>query len=215
MKLYTYDHCPFCVRARMALGMHGISFEHIILANDDEPTPIGLIGAKMVPILIKDDGTAMGESLDIVSYIEGKGEAPILLAPVREDVKNWAQTLGIEQHRLIMPRLVRLGLPEFAEKSAIDYFIGKKSEFIGDFDDNFARTADYLPAVNQALAKLAAHIRSPDALNGNLGYEDIYVFPVLRSLSCVQELQWPDAVRDYVECMSQRAQVPLYFDRAL
>ena len=76
MKLYIYDHCPFCVRARMIFGLRGVEVENIILANDDEDTPIGMIGAKQVPILEKDDGTFMGESLDIVHYIDetaGKG----------------------------------------------------------------------------------------------------------------------------------------------
>ena len=53
MKLYIYDHCPFCVRARMIFGLRQIPVELIHLANDDEATPIGLIGAKQVPILQK------------------------------------------------------------------------------------------------------------------------------------------------------------------
>ena len=53
MKLYIYDHCPFCVRARMAAGLFGADVEEVVLANDDEATPIGMIGAKQVPILQK------------------------------------------------------------------------------------------------------------------------------------------------------------------
>ena len=64
MKLYIYDHCPFCVRARMAAGLFGADVEEVVLANDDEATPIGMIGAKQVPILQKEDGSFMGESLD-------------------------------------------------------------------------------------------------------------------------------------------------------
>ena len=76
MKLYIYDHCPFCVRARMVFGLRGVAVEEVILQNDDEETPIRMIGAKQVPILQKDDGSFMGESLDIVRYIDemaGKG----------------------------------------------------------------------------------------------------------------------------------------------
>lgn len=51
MKLYIYDHCPFCVRARMAAGLFGADVEEVVLANDDEATPIGMIGAKQVPVL--------------------------------------------------------------------------------------------------------------------------------------------------------------------
>jgi len=67
MKLYIYDHCPFCVRARMIFGLRGVEVENIILANDDENTPIGMIGAKQVPILEKDDGIR-----DAGDFIEAK-----------------------------------------------------------------------------------------------------------------------------------------------
>ena len=50
MKLYIYDHCPFCVRARMAAGLRGLAVEQVILANDDEDNPIRMIGAKQVTI---------------------------------------------------------------------------------------------------------------------------------------------------------------------
>ena len=75
-KFYIYDHCPFCVRARMIFGLRGMPVEEVILQNNDEETPIKMIGAKQVPILQKDDGSFMGESLDIVRYIDemaGKG----------------------------------------------------------------------------------------------------------------------------------------------
>ena len=53
MKLYVYDHCPFCVRARMIFGLKNLPVELVVLANDDEATPIGLVGKKVVPILSK------------------------------------------------------------------------------------------------------------------------------------------------------------------
>ena len=31
MKLYSYDHCPYSVKARMIFGLRGVGFEHIIL----------------------------------------------------------------------------------------------------------------------------------------------------------------------------------------
>lgn len=61
MKLYVYDHCPFCVKARMIFGIKNIPVEIITLLNDDETIPIQLIGKKMLPILQLEDGTAMGE----------------------------------------------------------------------------------------------------------------------------------------------------------
>lgn len=53
MKLYIYDHCPFCVKARMIFGLKNIPVELNVLQNDDEATPTRMIGQKMVPILQK------------------------------------------------------------------------------------------------------------------------------------------------------------------
>ena len=36
MKLYVYDHCPFCVRACMIFGLKNLPVELVVLANDDE-----------------------------------------------------------------------------------------------------------------------------------------------------------------------------------
>lgn len=50
--LYVYDHCPFCVRVRLALGIKNI--KHIVhfMANDDIPTPSKLVGKKIAPIFV-------------------------------------------------------------------------------------------------------------------------------------------------------------------
>ncbi len=53
MKLYVYDHCPFCVRARMIFGLKNLPVELVVLANDDEATPIGLVGKKLYQFLSK------------------------------------------------------------------------------------------------------------------------------------------------------------------
>ena len=60
MKLYIYDHCPFCVRARMIFGLRDVAVEEGGLANDEEATPIGMNGSKKGPSLQKEDGSVMG-----------------------------------------------------------------------------------------------------------------------------------------------------------
>jgi glutaredoxin 2 len=44
VKLYIYDHCPFCVKARMIFGLKNIPVELNVLLNDDEATPTRMIG---------------------------------------------------------------------------------------------------------------------------------------------------------------------------
>ena len=46
MRLYTYEHCPYCVRARMIFGLKNIPVDVIVLANHHEDTPMQLVGRK-------------------------------------------------------------------------------------------------------------------------------------------------------------------------
>ncbi|RLN77407.1 hypothetical protein BBJ28_00022738, partial [Nothophytophthora sp. Chile5] len=51
-KLYIYDHCPFCCRARATLGLKKVPYDVMFLASHDEATPVGLVGSKQAPIFV-------------------------------------------------------------------------------------------------------------------------------------------------------------------
>ncbi|MCQ9120886.1 glutaredoxin, GrxB family [Rodentibacter pneumotropicus] len=215
MKLYAYDHCPFCVRARMIFGLKNLPFELVILANDDETTPIGLVGKKVVPILIKEDGTAMPESLDIVRYVDENFGERILSEQIRPEIEEWVKKLGHYYNHLLIPRFVKMDLVEFKTQSAVDYFTKKKTESIGDFRQNLDETANYLVRLHQDLENLVPLIQSAATLNDGLSLEDIIVFPMLRNLTCVRDIQFPPEVVAYLEKMSEQSGVDLYFDKAI
>ena len=59
-----------------------------------EATPIGLVGKKVVPILVKEDGTAMPESLDIVHYVDEHVGEKILSEHVRPEIETWLKEVG-------------------------------------------------------------------------------------------------------------------------
>ncbi|AUI66111.1 MULTISPECIES: glutaredoxin 2 [Glaesserella] len=210
MKLYIFDHCPYCVRARMIFGLKQLDVELITLLNDDEATPVGLVGKKVVPILIKEDGTAMPESLDIVKYIDGHYGEKMLSDDIRPEIDAWIKTVSGYYNRLLLPRFVQLDLGEYQTQSAIDYFITKKTESIGDFAENLARSAEYIAKLEQDLTALESLIVSPDAVNGKLSLEDIILFPMLRNLTCVKGLNFPTKVKAYVEKMAELSRVNLY-----
>lgn len=217
MKLYVYDHCPFCTRARMAAALRGVATELVYLPNDDEDTPIRLIGAKQLPILQKEDGSHMGESLDIVRYFY-RQDSSALDEAVRPEIQAWVDAFGDWGNRLIMPRDVQLDLPEFAAESSVAYFKGKKEAFLeASFEQLLQETPRYLAKAREALHALNGLI-APNAgyVNGtHLSMEDILVFPLLRNLSMVKGAAYPDNVAHYVRAMSQAATIPLFFDRAV
>ncbi|BFU59720.1 MULTISPECIES: glutaredoxin 2 [Rodentibacter] len=215
MKLYAYDHCPFCVRARMVFGLKNLPFELAVLANDDEATPIGLVGKKVVPILIKEDGTAMSESLDIVRYVDAHFGEKLLSEQVRPEIENWIKKVGSYYNHLLIPRFVKMELAEFETQSAVDYFVKKKTESIGDFQQNLDDTATYLVRLQQDLEALVPLVKSASALNKGLSLEDIMVFPMLRNLTCVSDVQFPPKILAYLEKMSAQSGVALYFNKAI
>ena len=218
MKLYIYDHCPFCVRARMIFGLRNVPVEEIVLLNDDEATPIGLIGAKQVPILQKPDGSHMGESLDIVRYVDEFAGQARLDKTIRPAVQAWLDQASQPCNHLVMPRDVRLEppLPEFATAEAVAYFVQKKEQNIGSFEQNLAETHTYLERIHLALPELAALLGEQPYLNGSApGMEDIIIFPVLRNLTLVKGILFPAKLQPYIERLSAESKVPLYSERAL
>ncbi len=52
--VYAYDHCPFCVRVRLALGIKNVKHNVHFLQNDDINTPTKLIGKKIAPIFVSE-----------------------------------------------------------------------------------------------------------------------------------------------------------------
>ncbi len=214
MKLYIYDHCPFCVRARMIFGLRGVAVQQIFLQNDDEATPIRMIGAKQLPILEKDDGTFMGESLDIVRHIDetaGKGR---LNEAVRPEIQAWLDKVGQYANKLIQPRDVLAGFPEFATPSAVAYFTERKQKLIGDFAENLEATGRYLAQLDADLAELETLIAAPVSAEA-VGMEDILLFPLLRNLTIVRGLVLPPKTAAYVEAVSAMSGVPLLTDKAV
>ncbi|HDR1174001.1 TPA: GrxB family glutaredoxin [Pasteurella multocida] len=215
MELYVYDHCPYCVRAMMIFGLKNIPFKKHVLLNDDEETPIRLVGKKVVPILVKEDGTAMPESLDIVKYIDAHYGEAILQTAVRPEIEALLAEITSYSNYLLMPRFVKLDLAEFATQSAINYFTKKKTDYVGDFTQHFNNTPTYLARLTQDLEKLSALVMGETSLNQHLSFEDILVFPLLRNLTCVKGLRFPARLEKYIKRLSELSKVELYTSQAI
>lgn len=222
MKLYHYDHCPYCIKARMIFGLKNVPIELEALLNDDEKTPMDLIGQKMVPILIKKDGTAMPESLDIVKFIdENYGESTLVeFSEGHPEVTQWLQDSRQFVYHLVMPRWVQMSLPEFATDSARQYFQNKKEkQNIGLFSEALAQTATYKALAEKALAQLESLMNSNAELYENLGaglhVDDFHVFATLRSLTAVKDLKFPNKVEQYLHRIADQTKIDLFTDRAL
>lgn len=212
MKLFIYDHCPYCVRARMIFGLKNLPVRLVTLLSDDEITPTSMIGKKMAPILQKDDGSYLPESLDIVHYVDNLDGKPLLTGKTNPAIAAWLQHTATYVNKLLLPRFANADFEEFATDNARRYFSDKKQAASGDFAVLLADSADLIAQLEEDLATLSPLIQSAEAVNGTLSEDDILLFPVLRSLSIVAGVALPDNVEAYRNRMAQRVDVPLLFD---
>ena len=218
LTLYVYDHCPFCIRARMILGLKNIQYKLKFLLNADEDTPKKMIGQKMVPILEKEDKSYMPESMDIVHYVD-KLYPPQLIqhkGKYNKALYQWLDKSGFYTARLAMPRWPQTDFEEFKNQKSIDYFTTKKESYMGSFQEHLNNTPEYIKAIEPLLNDLEQLLYSTQYASTNQFTEDdIILFPRLRSLSIVKDIRFPQKVKDYMQNMSHASKVNLNLDIAI
>jgi glutaredoxin 2 len=208
LTLYVYDHCPYCVRARMPFGFKGIDYTLETMLNDDIDTPTALVGKKIVPILTQEDGTHMPESMDIVRYIDQNyGEPMFDGATDLPELQAWISQYHRLTSRLLIPRCVRAPFAEFATQGGRDYFTAAKQ--LGSFDDIVAVAPQERAEMSAGLAELEGLLHGETSAGLSLSEVDIDLFGKLRGITLVKGLVYPAKVRAYLEYMAERSGVPL------
>ena len=216
MKLFIFDHCPFCVRAMMMTGWKGLNVDWVYLQNHDVDARIAMVGANMVPILEKDDGSFMGESLDIVAYLDKQNDKhPLKPAQHSEQIQSFLQESSYCTSRLLFPRNLKVQLPEFERLEAVAWYTKNKAAMIGmSFDDAYAKSATYISGLAHCW-RLLDGISLPSERDNTLSYDDILLFPVLRNLTIVKGLAFPERIRAYIDEVAQLTKIALYDNIAL
>ncbi len=214
MKLYSYDHCPFCVKARMIFGLKNVPVEVVTLLNDDEENPIRMVGAKMLPILEKEDGSHMGESMDIVHYIDAQyGEGKLLSEGAKPQWEKWVS----ETFPVALPLYLAVNgmapFEEFATTASRAYYTRKK-EANGAFGDAFTHRDAHVQAINEQLTKLEPLLDGQADPSAALDEADIHLYALLRGLTIIKGLEFPPHVLAYIRTMETRSGVPTLFDIA-
>lgn len=238
--VFVYDHCPFCVRVRVALGIKNIKHNLHFMANDDIPTPTKLVGKKIAPIFaLPEDNLIMAESMDIVNLVENDprfGPCNVIRpATGRTDIKDWQKSVRDLLRNLQRPRYVATGLlPEFQQLDGRHAFIKnhqlppfeKKEWKEGDMEmeqklNLYAEAMAKDPALlleelNRKLVELDDIIYSEHYCSaGGMSLDDVDLFSRLRSITIIKGVEWPTKTRTYMDTMSALSDVPLYDEMAL
>ncbi|GAC11139.1 glutaredoxin 2 [Paraglaciecola chathamensis S18K6] len=215
MHLYIYDHCPYCVMARMPFAMKNVPVEITVLPSDDEATPISMIGVKACPILKKPDGSFMPESMDIVSYIDQLDGSPLFSPSAnRADLSAWLKDVNLLLKQLLYPRWITSPVEEFQTQAAVDYFVNKKTKELGPFSDALANSEQLIKTLESQLERLAPMLHSEKRVNEQLSIDDITLFGRLRGITLIKGLTIPAKISAYIDYFSATCDIPLFYDVA-
>lgn len=215
MKLYVYEHCPYCVKARMIFGFKELKFDLHFLLNDEEKFLLDTVGQKMVPMLIKDDGSAMLESMDIVNYVDQLQGQPIVKKSSTPAIVQWANKIYPSYNNLCLPHFTLFDFPEFQTHSAIEYFTAKKEKYLGNSFEFLRENRDnYIEEINQSLIILDK-LLATTYVSSEISIDDFQIFPILRNLSLIKGTKFPDNLLNYAQKIANKSHINLFFDRKL
>ncbi|MBK2109018.1 glutaredoxin 2 [Francisella tularensis] len=214
MKIYLYHHCPYCIKVRLVADLSNFDYQMIILANDDEKAHIDRIGSKQVPFLEKDDGTFIKESDEICKFIAKVQNFEIAESTIDDFVKGCIADLEPHYRRIIYPRIPHHPRNEcdFPTQSAKEYFINKKSQYVGDFDALLRNPPyDSIRAINQILAKIDPFIKTPFINGKKFSWDDINIFPIFFILTMSKDLlEIPTNITNYIKNIEAKTNIELY-----
>lgn len=214
MRLFVFDHCPFCVRALLAAGLKSVPIEINYILEDDVETPTKMIGKQMVPILEYEEGKFMPESLDIVKYLDENHGASTFTEAQNPEIQTWINDNFVPINKYVMPRYATMEFPEFATDSARSAYVTRHEEYFGSFADLLALSAEYKVSTEKALCELEVLIDLDRIEAKKYSLDDILLFPLLRALTCVKDLEFPKKVLEYTQTLSERGNLALYFTQA-
>ncbi|REL26901.1 glutaredoxin 2 [Thalassotalea euphylliae] len=216
MKLYVFEHCPFCIKAMMLVGLKQLPVEIVFLQNHDVEARIAMVGRNTVPILAKDDGTFMAESMDIVSYLDNYDKKPVLSQSINlANIQTWEQTAYSSILPLLFPRTLMIDLPEFASEPARQWFRDNKTAMLGrSFEAAYADSDEYLVTLNHQLSLLDWLVLPSERAN-TLSYDDVHFYPTLRNLTLIKGIRLPVKVRHYIDEVTQLTGIQLFDEVAV
>jgi len=231
--LLVYDHCPFCVRVRLAFGLKGIKHKLVFLANDDVATPTALVGKKIAPIFAWPEGgiNAMPESLDIISLVDKDARfgSPGFFKPMsgRAELKAWQEKAKEVNSLAQRPRYMMSPiLPEFATADGREAFVTNhpippysKDEWKKTLSsvqrwekyvESYQVSLTKIDEINANLIELDKLVFSDECINpGGISLDDIDLWSRLRSLTLVKGVVLPPMLGAYMSNLSVKGDVPL------
>lgn len=180
----------------MGLGFLNHKYESAVIPYNDENTPVKLTGKKMLPIIVKNDGIAQNESLEILKDLDTKNQLSweFYLAN-KTEVDKLIELIGSPLHSLAMPYWI--WTPEFDEKSR-HYFQSKKEIKRGPFKNLVRDQKKYIDELEKILEENLLNKLQPFFMNTKFTIVDIMIASHLWGAYIVPEFQFNSKIHQYL-----------------
>jgi len=195
----------------MIFGLKKVPFELGVIMEGDAETPTRMVGKKVVPILQKEEGVYMPESMDIVHYVDQLDGAPVITGECNPVIDAWCKENTRAVFNLAIPRFTRADFKELATPAAREAYTQREINAFGDLDTLMANSQTYIDTLVEALGKIEAYLQGRHPVS----ITDFYLFPILNSLTIVKGFPYTEALRVYLDHISSACNVPLFTDKAL
>jgi glutaredoxin 2 len=195
----------------MIFGLKQVPFELGVIMEGDAETPTRMVGKKVVPILQKEEGVYMPESMDIVHYVDQLDGAPVITGECNPVIDAWCKENTRAVFNLAIPRFTRADFKELATPAAREAYTQREINAFGDLDTLMANSQTYIDTLVEALGKIEAYLQGRHPVS----ITDFYLFPILNSLTIVKGFPYTEALRGYLDHISSACNVPLFTDKAL
>jgi glutathione S-transferase len=170
--LYSFRRCPYAMRARMALAVANIDYEHREILLRDKPASMLAVSQKgTVPVLIADNDQIIDESIDVM-----------LWALDQSDPENWLQP-GLNTMR----PLIDIITGDF--KHHLDRY-----KYASRYESDAGRFSVNLEHRDQAVAILGNFEQiltdTPYLMGDKPSLADFATFPFVRQFANVEREWW-------------------------
>lgn len=190
MKLYDYWRSTAAYRVRIVLNLKGIEADHeyVHLVKDGGQNNLPEFKAinpqGKIPALVLDDGTALGQSIAIMEYLEEVHPDPAILPvdPVaRAQVRAFAMTIACELHAVnnlaVMKQLAAMF--EMKENSGLDWMTHWMSLGFEALEETVKRRDNKGPFLFGDVPGMADACLVPQFYNARRWGVDLNAYPLL------------------------------------
>jgi len=207
--LHSYDHCTESIKVELALAFLGVPYKRQLYGFSDVN---GIKKKKPLPAIEVKGYANINRSSAIIDFLEAN-TTHRSLPPVtnRMDLKQWLEDTSKVRQDLVNPRLT--GMPVKDWENSEDR---RKWEKAHSSRDASNRTLELIIKIDAKLEIFSNDILYDEyGLNEfGFGMDDLNTLPHLRSLTCVQGINWPKKVSSYLQNAFQDTAANLYFKHA-